>query len=181
MHRSPLPILADFLFLHNLLNEKSLDHQSFESISAHVQKKFQKNDLISVGNLLSLLLKNNDLAETNNRLVAYYLLYDIFRNDNEFDSTSAPRDSPFIYFLYQIIDSKDLKLTQVERNFIVQLLASGVKDVSTYMRNQKSMADSHSNTFQYRLALQANAAPHQTNRSSQDTIRFGSCEENVHG
>lgn len=44
-----LPILADFLFLHNLLSEKSIDHQSFEAISAHVQKKFQKNDFLSVG------------------------------------------------------------------------------------------------------------------------------------
>jgi hypothetical protein len=131
MHRSPLPILADFLFLHNLLNEKSLDHMSFEAVTALVQKKFQKNDLISVGNLLSLLIKNNDLAETNNRLVAYYLLYDIFRNDNEFDNNSSPRDSPFSFFLYQVIDSKDAKLNQVERNFIVQLLASGTKDVST--------------------------------------------------
>ncbi|KAG5670809.1 hypothetical protein PVAND_001047 [Polypedilum vanderplanki] len=130
MHRSPLPILADFLFLHNLLNEKSLDHMSFESVSAHVQKKFQKNDLISVGSLLCFLIKNNDLAETNNRLVAYYLLYDIFRNDNDFDSGS-PRDSPFIYFLFQVIESKDpnFKLTQVERNFIIQLLASGTKDL----------------------------------------------------
>lgn len=132
MHRSPLPILADFLFLHNLLNEKSLDHQSFESLSALVQKKFQKNDLISVGNLLSLLLRNNDLPETNNRLVAYYILYDVFRNDNEFDTSSSARDSPFIFFLYQLIDSKDsnFKMTALERNFILQLLSSGTKDVS---------------------------------------------------
>lgn len=53
MHR--LPILADFLFLHNLLSEKSIDHQSFEAISALVQKKFQKNDQISVATLLSVI------------------------------------------------------------------------------------------------------------------------------
>lgn len=126
MHR--LPILADFLFLHNLLSEKSIDHQSFEAISTHVQKKFNRNDYLSVGTLLSLLIKNNDLPETTNRLVAYYVLYDIFRNDIEPQSP----ESPFQYFLFSLLDAKDsiYKLNTVERNFIVQLLASGTKDVS---------------------------------------------------
>ncbi|CAG9810657.1 unnamed protein product [Chironomus riparius] len=127
MHR--LPILADFLFLHNLLCEKTIDHQSFESISAHVQKKFQKNDFISVGTLLSLLIRNSDLPETNNRLVAYYILYDIFRNDDPIEVSPSPRDSPFLFFLYQLVESKDYKLTTVERNFILQLLSSGTKDL----------------------------------------------------
>lgn len=126
-----LPILADFLFLHNLLSEKSIDHQSFEAISTHVQKKFNRNDFLSVGTLLSLLVKNNDLPETTNRLVAYYILYDIFRNDIEPDA--SPKESPFQYFLFSLIDSKEsvYKLNTVERNFIVQLLASGTKDVSS--------------------------------------------------
>lgn len=125
-----LPILADFLFLHNLLSEKAIDHQSFEAISTHVQKKFNRNDFLSVGTLLSLLIKNNDLPETTNRLVAYYILYDMFRNDIEQDS--SPKESPFQYFLFSLIDSKEsiYKLNTVERNFIVQLLASGTKDVS---------------------------------------------------
>lgn len=58
-----LPILADFLFLHNLLSEKSIEHQSFESISTHIAKKFNRNDFLSVGTLLSLLIKQNDLPE----------------------------------------------------------------------------------------------------------------------
>lgn len=126
-----LPILADFLFLHNLLSEKSIEHQSFEAISTHVQKKFNRNDFLSVGTLLSLLIKNNDLPETTNRLVAYYLLYDIFRSDIESDA--LPKDSPFQYFLFSLIEAKDsiYKLNSVERNFIVQLLASGTKDVSS--------------------------------------------------
>lgn len=125
-----LPILADFLFLHNLLSEKAIDHQSFEVISTHIQKKFNRNDYLSVGTLLSLLIKNNDLPETTNRLVAYYVLYDIFRNDNEPDS--SPRESPFKYFLFSLIEAKDsvYKLNTVERNFILQLLASGTKDLS---------------------------------------------------
>lgn len=125
-----LPILADFLFLHNLLSEKSIDHQSFEAISTHVQKKFNRNDFLSVGTLLSLLIKNNDLPETTNRLVAYYILYDIFRNDA--DPESSPRDSPFQYFLFTLVESKEsiYKLNTVERNFIVQLLSSGTKDLS---------------------------------------------------
>jgi hypothetical protein len=127
-----LPILADFLFLHNLLSEKSIDHQSFEAISAHVQKKFQKNDALCVSTLLSLLIRNNDLPEVSNRLVAYYILYDIFRSDLEPDI--SPKESPFIYFLYQLIESKDsfFKITSVERNFILQLLSSGTKDVSYF-------------------------------------------------
>lgn len=126
-----LPILADFLFLHNLLSEtKTIDHQSFEAISQHVQKKFNRNDFLSVGTLLSLLIKSNDLPETTNRLVAYYILYDIFRNDA--DPDASPRESPFQYFLYSLVEgSKDsYKLNTVERNFIMQLLSSGTKDVS---------------------------------------------------
>jgi hypothetical protein len=125
MHR--LPILADFLFLHNLLSEKSIDHSSFEAISAHVQKKFQRNDYLSVGTLLSLLIRNNDLPETSNKLVAYYILYDMFKNDIEVDT--SPRDSPFIFFLYQLVESNVYKLSGVEKNFIIQLLSSGVKDL----------------------------------------------------
>lgn len=133
MNQHRLPILADFLFLHNLLSEKSVDHQSFEAISAHVQKKFQKCDALCVSTLLSLLIRNNDLPEVNNRLVAYYILYDIFdifRSDIEPDL--SPRESPFVYFLYELIESKEsiYKLTTVERNFIAQLLSSGTKDVS---------------------------------------------------
>lgn len=130
MNQHRLPILADFLFLHSLLSEKSIDHQSFEQISAHVQKKFQKNDSLCVSTLLSLLIRNNDLPEVSNRLVAYYILYDIFRSDLEPDV--SPKESPFIYFLFQLIDSKDsfFKITSVERNFILQLLSSGTKDVS---------------------------------------------------
>jgi hypothetical protein len=125
-----LPILADFLYLHNLLSEKSIDHHSFEAISSNVQKKFSRNDFLSVGTLLSLLIKNNDLIETTSRLVAYYVLYDIFRSDIEPDA--SPKESPFQYFLFQLVDAKDsiYKLNTVERNFIVQLLASGTKDVS---------------------------------------------------
>lgn len=130
MNQHRLPILADFLFLHNLLSEKSIDHQSFEAISNHVQKKFQKIDAICVSTLLTLLIRNKDLPEISNRLVAYYILYDIFRNDIEPDA--SPKESPFIYFLYQLIESKEsiYKLTTVERNFILQLLSTGTKDVS---------------------------------------------------
>lgn len=124
-----LPILADFLFLHTLLSEKSIDHQSFEAISSHIIKKFNRNDYLSVGTLLSLLIKNNDLPETTNRLVAYYILYDIFRHDSD---DVSPKESPFQYFLFSLIEAKDsiYKLNTVERNFIVQLLSSGTKDVS---------------------------------------------------
>lgn len=142
-----LPILADFLFLHNLLSEKAIDHQSFEAISSHIQKKFNRNDFLTVGTLLSLLIKNNDLPETTNRLVAYYILYDMFRNDEQ-DSSS--KESPFQYFLFSLIDSKDsiYKLNTVERNFIVQLLASGTKDVSQAL-NRITTNDNCSN-FSFR-------------------------------
>lgn len=135
MNQHRLPILADFLFLHNLLCEKSIDHQSFEQISAHVQKKFQKNDALCVSTLLSLLIR--DLPEISNRLVAYYILYDIFRSDME--PEASPKESPFLYFLYQLIESKDsfFMITSVERNFIVQLLSSGTKDVSNKTLQKK--------------------------------------------
>lgn len=85
---------------------------------------------VNNSNFSSLLIRNNDLPETNNRLVAYYILYDIFRNDDPGEVTTSPRDSPFLFFLYQLVEAKDYKLTTVERNFILQLLSSGTKDVS---------------------------------------------------
>lgn len=82
-----------------------------------------------MGTLLSLLIKNNDLPETTNRLVAYYILYDIFRNDG--DPDASPKESPFKYFLFSLVESKEsiYKLNSIEKNFIVQLLSSGTKDV----------------------------------------------------
>ncbi|CAO1310424.1 unnamed protein product [Diamesa hyperborea] len=130
-----LPILADFLYLHNLLTEKTNEHQSFEVLSQNVQKKFQKNDFLSVGTLLTLLLKQHDLPETTNRLVAYYILYDMFRvegtNENE---------SPFSAFLYSLVDSKEslFELTCIERNFIFQLLTHGVRDLCKQTPHQHS-------------------------------------------
>lgn len=154
MHR--LPILADFLFLHNLLSEKSIDHQSFEATSSHVQKKFNRNDFLSVGNLLTLLIKNNDLPETTNRLVAYYILYDIFKSDSEPDA--SPKESPFQYFLLSLIDSKDTyKLNTVERNFIMQLLSSGTKDVSSLITLRRHFTDALISAFK------TNSPSHQAN------------------
>ena len=42
-----LPILGDFIALHDLLTEKSIEHQSFETISSIIQKKFNRNDYLS--------------------------------------------------------------------------------------------------------------------------------------
>jgi hypothetical protein len=47
MSQVRLPILADFLFLHQLLSDKNIDHQSFEAISSLIQKKFNRNDFLS--------------------------------------------------------------------------------------------------------------------------------------
>lgn len=163
-----LPILADFLFLHNLLSEKSIEHQSFEAISTHVQKKFNRNDFLSVGTLLSLLIKNNDLPETTNRLVAYYLLYDIFRSDIE--PEALPKDSPFQYFLFSLIEAKDsiYKLNSVERNFIVQLMASGTKDVSRSCWIEENLKVIYVSIY---IVVEANTASYQTNRADADAQR----------
>lgn len=171
-----LPILADFLFLHNLLSEKSIDHQSFEAISLHIQKKFNRNDFLSVGTLLSLLIKNNDLPETTNRLVAYYVLYDIFRSDIE--PEASPKDSPFQYFLFSLVDAKDsiYKLNTVERNFIVQLLASGTKDVSNLSHVLIKINSDGSIS-----AFKTNAASHQTDGTNADSQRrLVADQENLH-
>lgn len=96
-----------------------------------MQKKFNRNDFLSVGTLLSLLVKNNDLSE-GSKLVAYYCMSSLWENDPD----STPKDSPFHYFLLALIDAKDsiYKLNSVERNFIAQLLASGTKEVSILLK-----------------------------------------------
>lgn len=101
-----------------MLTEKSIEHQSFDALSSIVQKKFNRNDYLSVGTLLSLLLKQGDLSSVQARLVAYFLMIDIFRVDQN--------ESPFTGFLYSLVETN--KLNVVERNFILQLL-SNTKDL----------------------------------------------------
>lgn len=42
-----LPILGDFIALHELLTEKANENISFENLSAIIMKKFNRNDYLS--------------------------------------------------------------------------------------------------------------------------------------
>lgn len=98
-----------------------MEHQSFEAVSLIVQKKFNRNDYLSVGTLLSLLIKQGDLSSPQSRLVAYYILVDIFRVDQN--------ESPFLGFLYSLVETNKMNIT--ERNFILQLLGNNsTKDLA---------------------------------------------------
>lgn len=96
-------------------------------ISSIVQKKFNRNDYLSVGTLLSLLIKQGDLTSVQARLVAYYVMVDIFRVDQN--------ESPFTGFLYSLVETN--KMNVIERNFILTLLVgnSNTKELAKQTPN----------------------------------------------
>lgn len=82
-----------------------------------------------VGTLLSLLIRQNDFPETTPKLGAFYAMYDIFLSDGQ------QQESPFNPFLFNLLEkNSQIKLNVVERNFIIQLLTNGTKDVSKLIR-----------------------------------------------
>ena len=83
---------------------------------------------VLVGTLLSLLIQQNDFPETTPKLGACYAMYDIFLADGQ------QLESPFTPFLFNLVENNtQIKLNVVERNFIIQLLTNGTKDVKSIL------------------------------------------------
>lgn len=115
--------VQDYVYLYELLMNKNIEHQPFELISAVVQQRFNHGNYLSVGTLLTLLIRHGDLPGILQRISAFYIIYDLFHSDGQ-------EESPFSEFLLAQLHNKDMSAgRQIERNFIVHLLANGTSDL----------------------------------------------------
>lgn len=117
--------------------DKSVADTTFDTTSQIIQKRFHKTDITSVGTLLTLLIRHNDLPGTIQKICAFYALNDLFKSE-------AQSESPFAPFLLSLLDPKDSsiqKLNVIERNFLLQLLTAGTKELSKQTPNTIILGD----------------------------------------
>ncbi|XP_040175273.1 CCR4-NOT transcription complex subunit 11 [Anopheles arabiensis] len=116
--------------LYDLITGKNVDHQTFESVSAIIQKRFTNaGNWFQVGSALALLLLQNDLALPFHRLAGIYVLYDIRRKEQA--------ESPFFLFLARFLEpfggllpaNSSTPAQMVELKFIHLLLSNGDPDI----------------------------------------------------
>lgn len=108
------PQELDTLF--NLLKESG---KPFESIATSFYRSFPKSEQFKVGCVICMLLQDRMLTQTQ-RLVGFYLLYDIYRNE-----TSLPT-TPFVPM---VLESVEQTGDAVERKFLLQFLTSPPKEL----------------------------------------------------
>lgn len=74
-----------------------------------------------VGTLLTILITQGDLITPNQRICAYYIMYDLFQEGDDRGQT------PFLSVFLNSIASNSPSL--IERNFLTALLNSGTNEV----------------------------------------------------
>ncbi|XP_053667152.1 CCR4-NOT transcription complex subunit 11 [Anopheles marshallii] len=114
--------------LYDLITGKNIDHQTFESVSTIIQKRFTNaGNWFQVGSALALLLLQNDLTYPFNRLAGIYVLYDIRRKEQA--------ESPFYLFLARFLEPiggvtpNNNRRQMVELKFIHLLLSNGDPEI----------------------------------------------------
>jgi len=101
--------------LMHLLKEAS---KPFESIAQSFYRSFPKADQFKVGCVICMLLQDQLLTRAQ-RLVGFYLLYDIYRNEN------LPT-TPFVPIVLETVEQTE---DVVERKFLLQFLTSPPKEL----------------------------------------------------
>uniref|UniRef100_A0A182QZB8 CCR4-NOT transcription complex subunit 11 n=1 Tax=Anopheles farauti TaxID=69004 RepID=A0A182QZB8_9DIPT len=115
--------------LYDLLTGKNVDHQTFENVSAIIQKRFTNaGNWFQVGSAIALLLLQNDLTLPIHRLAAIYVLYDIRRKEQT--------ESPFFLFLARFLEpigglmlNTSSPAQVIELKFIHLLLSNGDPEI----------------------------------------------------
>ncbi|XP_055310229.1 CCR4-NOT transcription complex subunit 11 [Sitodiplosis mosellana] len=115
----------DYLYLYELLTEKNVENQTLESISTAVQKRFSKNDYLSVGTLLTALVRQGDLSGIVQKICAYFVMQDLFQENGHHTET------PFTSVLVNAGESIIIvsKVNLIEKRFVTQLLNFGTRDL----------------------------------------------------
>jgi hypothetical protein len=99
----------------NLLKESS---KPFENIAQSFYRSFPKSEQFKVGCVICMLLQDQLLTQTQ-RLVGFYLLYDIYRNE------TLPT-TPFVPIVLETVEQTH---DVVERKFLLQFLTSPPKEL----------------------------------------------------
>ena len=102
---------------------------SFHDIAQSFYKRFPKNEQFRAGCAICMLLQDK-LLSLPQRLIGYYLLYDIYRSETQ-------QISPYVPVVLDAIQSTD---DGRERRFLLHFLSSLPKDVSLpfLFRNYKT-------------------------------------------
>ncbi|CAL1168037.1 unnamed protein product [Cladocopium goreaui] len=99
----------------NLMKEPS---KAFEAIAVSFYKNFTKADQFKAGCVICMLIQDNLLTQTQ-RMVGFYLLYDIYRNEGQ-------ATTPFVPLVLEIVEQTS---DAAERKFLLQFLSSLPKDL----------------------------------------------------
>mmetsp|Transcript_20819 Transcript_20819/g.58671 ORF Transcript_20819/g.58671 Transcript_20819/m.58671 type:complete len:420 (-) Transcript_20819:109-1368(-) len=99
----------------NLLKESS---KPFENIAQSFYRSFPKSEQFKVGCVVCMLLQDQLLTQTQ-RIVGFYLLYDIYRNE------TLPT-TPFVPIVLETVEQTNDTL---ERKFLLQFLTSPPKEL----------------------------------------------------
>mmetsp|Transcript_87615 Transcript_87615/g.209412 ORF Transcript_87615/g.209412 Transcript_87615/m.209412 type:complete len:418 (-) Transcript_87615:62-1315(-) len=104
--------------LDSLVNLLKEPNKPFEAIAMQFYKLFAKPDQFKAGCVICMLLQDKLLTQTQ-RLVGFYLLYDIYRQD------TLPT-TPFVPLVVEIVEQTS---DVVERKFLLQFLSSMPKEL----------------------------------------------------
>lgn len=113
-----------------------LEKMTFESLGQALQQHFTHQDHFRVSLALVMMIRQSDLLTSpSQRMVALYLLYDMFRAES---IDMNPFVSVFVHLLIEDIGGRKLdlacnipKLTAHEKYFVTQLLTMPSKDLCT--------------------------------------------------
>uniref|UniRef100_T1JGY1 CCR4-NOT transcription complex subunit 11 n=1 Tax=Strigamia maritima TaxID=126957 RepID=T1JGY1_STRMM len=148
--------VKEFTSLLGILEDESLANQTFEAIAASFHHCFQKQDHFKAGCALVLMFQQPDLLpNANQRLVALFLLYEMYRTE---PVASNPFASLFVLALQTSDDAikgsnKKLespgnlpRISNAEKHFLSQLISSPSKDL--FKKTPQTIISSDSQNLQ---------------------------------
>lgn len=100
------------------------ENQTFENISQSFSESFKKCDQLKIATSLCILIKDN-LLNLHQRLISFYLLYLMKKNDNL-------EITPFLPFIVETIKTSKNKN---EQNFLSDFLCNQINYLNTSVKN----------------------------------------------
>jgi len=105
-------------------------NKPFDTLAGQFYKQFPKSEQFRAGCVICMLLQDQLLTQAQ-RLVSYYLLYDIYRNDRGTERETAT--TPFVPLVVEMLETS---YDGVERKFLLQFLSNPPKDLHKQTVNQ---------------------------------------------
>ncbi|CAG9762123.1 unnamed protein product [Ceutorhynchus assimilis] len=122
----------------DILDKNNVKTQTLEALAKDICKKFDISDYFKVGTCIVMLLQNDFLPDSEQRLAAITLLYELYRGE---PLANTPFASVFIHLLYPPEQHSTVgvplleypgqlpRLSNAEKYFVVQLMSEVAKDV----------------------------------------------------